>query len=122
MAEFHSDYTTIEQEVLRDLAKKEKGRKASALIPLEKDIEKKVCDYATSKGWLVYKFTSPARAAVPDRLLIAPGGRVIFCEFKRAGQKPTVPQEREHARLRTQGVAVYVVDNVAAGKMMVDIC
>ena len=89
---------------------------------LEKEIEKRICDYAASKGWLVYKFTSPARHAVPDRLFIAPGGRVIFVEFKRTGQKPTVPQEREHARMRAQGVAVYVVDTVDAGKVMVDLC
>ena len=35
---------------------------------LEKQIEAKVCEYAKTKGVLVYKFTSPARAAVPDRL------------------------------------------------------
>jgi hypothetical protein len=89
---------------------------------LEKQIEQRVCDYAKSKGWLVYKFTSPARAAVPDRLFIAPGGRVIFVEFKREGQKPTVPQSREHERLRAQGVAVYVIDNVVEGKAVVDLC
>ena len=87
---------------------------------LEKKVEQLVCDYAKSKGWLVYKFTSPARAAVPDRLLIAPGGRVIFCEFKREGQKPTAPQSREHERLRAQGVAVYVVDDVAVGRGVID--
>ena len=37
---------------------------------LEKQIERKVCDYAKNKGLLAYKFTSPARAAVPDRLFI----------------------------------------------------
>lgn len=89
---------------------------------LEKDIESRTCDYAKSKGWLVYKFTSPARAAVPDRLLITPQGRVIFVEFKRTGHKPTVPQEREHARLRAQGVLVFVIDTVEAGKAMVDLC
>jgi hypothetical protein len=35
--------------------------------PLEKVIEAKVNAYAQSKGFLVYKFTSPARRAVPDR-------------------------------------------------------
>ena len=87
---------------------------------LEKQIEARVCEYAKTKGVLVYKFTSPARAAVPDRLFIAPGGRVIFIEFKREGQKPTAPQAREHERLRRQGVAVYVVDDVAVGKAVVD--
>ena len=88
---------------------------------LEKQIESKVCDYAKTKNVLVYKFTSPARAAVPDRLFIAPDGRMWFCEFKREGQKPTPSQEREHNRLRQNKVSVFVVDNVEDGKAMVDI-
>ncbi len=87
---------------------------------LERDIEKKVCDYAKDRGCLAYKFTSPARAAVPDRLFIAPDGRMWFCEFKRGGQKPTAAQEREHHRLRGHGVTVFVVDNVGDGEAMVD--
>jgi hypothetical protein len=87
---------------------------------LEKHIEAKVCDYAKQRGLLVYKFTSPARAAVPDRLFILPSGRMFFCEFKREGQKPTPPQEREHHRLRQHGVSVWVIDNVDAGLRMID--
>lgn len=88
---------------------------------LEKDIEAKVCEYARAKGVLAYKFTSPARAAVPDRMFIAPDGRVWFCEFKRGGQKPTPAQEREHAKLRAQKVNVFVIDNVIEGKTMIDV-
>lgn len=88
---------------------------------LEKDIERKVCEYAKSKGCLAYKFTSPARAAVPDRLFIAPNGRVWFCEFKRHGQKPTDAQAREHHRLRGHKVNVFVIDNVDEGKVMIDV-
>ena len=87
---------------------------------LEKQIEAKVCDYAKDRGLLVYKFTSPARAAVPDRLFILPNGNVFFCEFKRGGQKPTGPQEREHQRLRQHNVSVHVIDNVLDGLRMVD--
>lgn len=87
---------------------------------LEKHIEAKVCEYAKSKGVLVYKFTSPARAAVPDRLFISPSGVVWFCEFKRPGAKPTPAQEREHVRLREAQVSVFVVDDVEQGKAMVD--
>ena len=89
--------------------------------PLEKDIEAKVCLYARDKGMLTYKFTSPARTAVPDRLFIAPDGRVFFCEFKRANKKPTPAQEREHGKLRQQNVLVFVIDNVADGKLMIDV-
>ena len=87
---------------------------------LEKIIESKVCQYATTKGLLVYKFTSPARAAVPDRLMILPGGTCFFVEFKRSGLEPTPSQEREHIRLRKQGVPVYVIDNVETGKILID--
>ena len=87
---------------------------------LEKHIEAKVCDYAKQRGLLVYKFTSPARAAVPDRLFVLPGGRVFFIEFKREGQKPTPPQTREHARLWAHGVTVFVIDNVLDGLRAID--
>lgn len=86
---------------------------------LEKQIEAKVCEYAKAKGMMVYKFTSPARAAVPDRLFIK-NGRVFFIEFKRGGQKPTDAQEREHHRLRQQAINVFVIDNVDAGKECID--
>lgn len=89
--------------------------------PLEKDIEKKVCDYAKSLGCLVYKFTSPARRSVPDRLIILPGGKgVFFIEFKRLGEKPTPAQETEIEKIRRQGTPVYVVDNVVFGKKVID--
>jgi hypothetical protein len=87
---------------------------------LEKQIEAKVCDYARERGLLVYKFTSPNRAAVPDRLFVLPNGKMFFCEFKREGEKPTPAQEREHHRLRQHKVSVWVIDNVIDGKEMVD--
>lgn len=88
--------------------------------PLERDIEKKVKEYARSKGWLAYKFTSPGHSFVPDGILIAPGGRVIMIEFKQLGKKPTAGQQREHERLRQQGVTVWVVDSVELGKGLID--
>lgn len=88
-------------------------------IMLEKQIEAKVCDYAKERGMAVYKFTSPNRMAVPDRMFIY-NGRVFFIEFKRGGQKPTPAQEREHHRLRQHKVPVFVVDNVDEGMAMVD--
>ena len=87
---------------------------------LEAQIEKAVSEYAKSKGHLVYKFTSPARAAVPDRLFIHPTGFVYFCEFKATGKKPTPQQEREHLRLKGHNVDVYVVDSIEQGKRVVD--
>lgn len=87
---------------------------------LERDIERAVCKYAESRGMLQYKFTSPARAAVPDRLFVMPGGRVFFIEFKAPGKKATPPQFREHMRLTLQGSQVFVVDGVTTGREVVD--
>ena len=85
---------------------------------LEKQIEAKVCDYAKKFGVGVYKFTSPARAAVPDRMFMYKG-RVFFIEFKREGQKATPAQEREHNRMRQHQINVFVVDNVEQGVIVI---
>ncbi len=89
--------------------------------PLEKDIEKAVCSYATERKILNYKFTSMGRRSIPDRLFILPGARgCFFVEFKRLGQKPTPAQEVEIAKIRAQGVSVFVIDSVADGKQVID--
>lgn len=87
---------------------------------LEKHIERNVRDYAHECEMLSYKFTSPARAAVPDDLFITKKGTVFFCEFKREGIKPTPQQTREHDRLRGHNVMVFVVDSTKAGRLVVD--
>ena len=89
--------------------------------PLEKVIEQKVCDFAKSLGMLAYKFTSPARRSVPDRLFVVPGGRVFWIEFKRKGKKPSPAQEVEIAKLRGKGAVVHVVDNVIDGKRIIEL-
>jgi hypothetical protein len=87
--------------------------------PLEKDIEKRVCDYAKSLGMLVYKFTSPSRRSVPDRMFITKAGVVFFIEFKRAGQKPTAAQEVEIEKIRKTCIKVFMIDDVPSGKEVI---
>lgn len=89
--------------------------------PLESAIEHRVCDYAKSRRVLSYKFTSPARRSVPDRLFIVPGGRMFFIEFKRKGQSPTAAQAVEIGRIRLQRACVYIVDSVEQGKKVIDL-
>ena len=86
----------------------------------ESDIEKKVGEYVKSKGCLFYKFTSPARRAVPDRLVVLPGVPPFFIEFKATGEAATPAQLREHVRLSDRGAHVYVVDDVEEGKAVVN--
>lgn len=96
---------------------------------LEKDIESKGIAYAKDQGVFPYKFTSPNRAAVPDRLYLAPiapehqelvSKYVRFVEYKRTGAQATASQKREHARLRAAGFVVHVVDNIEDSKLIAD--
>jgi len=96
---------------------------------LEKQIERGMCEYALSKRVQPYKFTSPNRAAVPDRILLAEVPEFLrpviaqyirFVEIKRTGARPTKPQEREHSRLRALGFTVDVVDSPDNARSVVD--
>jgi hypothetical protein len=86
----------------------------------EKTIERKVKEYAISKGWLVYKFTSPAHNGVPDRIFISPLGKLIFIEFKTPKGCLSPVQQREVVKLRKQRQTVLVVSSVGHGLMMID--
>ena len=85
----------------------------------EAQIERAVCEYAKSKGILVYKFSSPAHVSVPDRMFLR-DGEVIFIEFKAPGNKATATQLREHDRLRNQEFEVHVIDDIENGKELID--
>ena len=78
---------------------------------LERDVEQRLYNGIRALGGLAYKFTSPGRRSVPDRICILPGGRVWFVECKRPGAVPTEQQAREMRRLRLLGCQVAVVDS-----------
>ena len=87
---------------------------------LERDIEATVCRYATARGWYVRKFSSPNHRSVPDRVFIAPSGKVLWIEFKRPGGKLTEAQTREAEKLRAVKQTCLMIDTVQDGKAMVD--
>jgi hypothetical protein len=87
---------------------------------LESKIEKTVCDYAKSKGWLVYKFVSPNNRGVPDRLLLGPDRKIAFIEFKAPGKEPTKLQKHVFSKIRALLFKVYVIDNIEEGKNLID--
>ena len=49
---------------------------------LEKDIEKLFRDEIKKAGGKAYKFTSPGNDGVPDRIVMLPGGHIVFVELK----------------------------------------
>ncbi|WP_368913514.1 VRR-NUC domain-containing protein [Mixta calida] len=77
----------------------------------ESIIERHLVAAVKKAGGVAYKFISPGRAAVPDRLVLLPGGRLVFVECKAPGQKPRPAQLREHDRLRALGFSVVVLDS-----------
>ncbi|WP_106494147.1 VRR-NUC domain-containing protein, partial [Escherichia coli] len=53
----------------------------------------------------------PGRRSIPDRIVLLPGGRIIFVECKSPGKPPRPDQLREHGRLRALGFTVVVLDS-----------
>ena len=88
---------------------------------LESTIETQHCKRVTEVGGHAYKFVSPGRRGVPDRLDLYPipekhrgivAKYVQFTEVKAPGKKPRPEQKREHARLRKLGFTVNIIDEV----------
>lgn len=53
------------------------------MTPLEKDIERALGRMVGKHGGLCLKWVCPGWAGVPDRIVLLPGGRIIFVELKR---------------------------------------
>ena len=69
------------------------------------------------------KFVSPGFTGVPDRLILLPGGRVIFVELKQPGKKERPRQRLVQEWLCKLGFTVFSsVDSYEQVDMIVDIC
>jgi len=60
-------------------------------------------------GGICYKFVSPGRVGVPDRLCVLPKGKFFFVEVKQANGKLSPMQIREIKRLETLEQPIFVV-------------
>ena len=77
----------------------------------EKQIEKYLVGQVRIKlKGTAYKFTSPGRRAVPDRICAVPG-YCFFVECKATGKHLTEAQERERDRLTNLNQWVYQVNS-----------
>ncbi len=86
---------------------------------LEREIEKHVKAHARRNGWLHYKFVSPGKRGVPDRMYFY-HGHCVMIEFKSLGGRTTALQDKEMRLLRAAGIHCYVIDNVTEGKDVLD--
>lgn len=88
----------------------------------EKTTERFLRDEIKKLGGEAYKFVSPGRTGVPDRLVCLPGGRVFFAELKSEGRKSTPMQRRQQDRLRSLGFTVYAdIDTKAKVKEVIEL-
>jgi G:T-mismatch repair DNA endonuclease (very short patch repair protein) len=76
---------------------------------LEKDIEAYLVKQVKKRGGLAFKFVSPAHRGVPDRVLIMPGGVVIFVEVKAETGRLSALQNQTISEMRAVGARVCVV-------------
>ena len=86
----------------------------------ESQIERAACLYAKSVGMLAYKFTSPGRAGVPDRIFLTPTGGVFFVEFKQPHGKLSALQRNEHRIIEKHGHEVHVAWDFRQAKQIID--
>ena len=79
----------------------------------EKAIEKYLTGQAEANGLLCLKYSNSNMVGYPDRLLVLPGGSVIWVELKSKGRKPTKIQQIRMSELTGMGHLVKVIDNKA---------
>ena len=91
----------------KECVRKGSGKNMAA----EKKLEQKLVKAVKEKGGLCPKLVSPGTDGMPDRMVLLPGGRIIFIEVKAPGKKPRPLQELRHRQLRKLGFMVSVLDN-----------
>ena len=75
----------------------------------EKDIEKKLVDGIKRLGGCAYKWVSPGRDGVPDRIVVLPGGIIWFVELKTDKGRVSPRQEFQLNFLDSLGFNTIVV-------------
>lgn len=77
----------------------------------EKAIESYLCRLVKESGGIPLKYSSGTTTGYPDRVLLFPGGRVIWVEVKSAGCNPTALQSHRIQQLRELGLVVRLCDS-----------
>lgn len=85
----------------------------------ESAIEARLVRQVREMGGLCYKFVSPGNPGVPDRLIILPGGRVVFVELKTEVGRLANIQKWQLEEMRRRGADVRVLKGLEQVKQFV---
>lgn len=80
------------------------------MAELERDVERALVGMVKRHGGLCLKWVCPGFGGVPDRIILLPGGRVLFAELKRPkGGEVRELQKWWHRKLRDLGFQCWVI-------------
>lgn len=82
------------------------------MVMRESDLEKTLKKGVEARGGECYKFTSPGRRGVPDRICLFTADFWFMVETKSPDGLTKPWQDREIARLRERGVKVFVLHDL----------
>lgn len=88
----------------------------------ESQLEGRLVRGIRAMGGKAYKFVSPGNVGVPDRLVILPGGQVLFAELKAEGGRLSAGQLMQIKELRRLGNEVYEVWGAPGVDSFLSIC
>lgn len=78
----------------------------------ESKVERRLIKQVEKIGGKAYKWNPAGVIGVPDRMVLLPGGKVIFVELKAPGKKLRKIQEFRAYELRKLGFRVECLDTV----------
>ena len=87
---------------------------------LEKEIERKLIEGIRKLGGRTYKWVSPGNNGVPDRIVIMPGGRILFCELKTTTGRVSKLQRLQIRLLSNLGCNVQVLYGIDGVQDLLD--
>ncbi len=89
------------------------------MTTLEKEIEAKLRRVVEQHRGLCLKWVCPGWVGVPDRMILLPGGRIMFAELKRPkGGKPSAMQKWWRRKLTELGFDCWFIFDEAGIKTL----
>jgi len=86
----------------------------------ESVVEKYLVKRVKAIGGGCFKWSGPNDRGKPDRMVMMPGGRVVFVEVKAPGKKPTKLQSYWLEKLSGLGFKAVVVDSVETVDQLIE--